>query len=694
MTNRILFEPFSENFSVKLIAHGDELSSTNIRYRYDNTGRFDSFKNYELGQVLTGGPLDQPSSWLGIQFEIKGQSKDSSNYFQFVTSGGFIDVQGFLDDPSYSKYAFYNLFAECKNIRKVDHLHFALIRQIVHNEPEMLNLEALGKFCYANMFKNCTSLINYPIIHADERLDLYDWCFAGMFNGCTSLTAAPVLPPTGLAPYCYDSMFYNCKSLSSVPSGMLPALYLAPYCYASMFNSCTSLTASPYINAFINSENHDGALKNMFMDCSNLHEISIRSVNQNSFAGNTTQNWVKGVPTRGTFIGWRGSIQSQHCSPSMVPYGWNRSFNQITVDDIPNTVFSSDDLDHTTLNIKSYVHYNGTESSLQYRIIGELPEGITFRNGIFTCDPSQIKETEQVSITLVVSTEDGDSYDVYKEITLGTVYTLTQPLIFKALRSSTKVRLRKFGSPQNIDIKYKKGSNSWTTYTIGTTISLSKNEIVAFSGNNQTVYNHPNTLSYYNFATTGLIDIKGNMMSLLNYSDTCIDYCFYRLFDGCSSIINPPLLPATTLANGCYAGMFNNCTSLTTVPELPATTLANSCYSDMFAGCTSLTSVPANLLPATELASHCYSEMFQWCSNLLDAPQLPATTLTATCYGWMFVNCTSLTSINVNFTDWASNDTYGWVSYVAPTGIFYKPSALPEEYGIDRIPSGWTVVNR
>ena len=34
--------------------------------------------------------------------------------------------------------------------------------------------------------------------------------------------------------------------------------------------------------------------------------------------------------------------------------------------------------------------------------------------------------------------------------------------------------------------------------------------------------------------------------------------------------------------------MFQNCTSLTTAPELPATTLAQYCYSKMFNGCTNL----------------------------------------------------------------------------------------------------------
>lgn len=36
-------------------------------------------------------------------------------------------------------------------------------------------------------------------------------------------------------------------------------------------------------------------------------------------------------------------------------------------------------------------------------------------------------------------------------------------------------------------------------------------------------------------------------------------------------------------------------------------------------------------------------------------------------------------------------NTYRWVENVAPTGTFYCPKALPLEYGLDRIPEGWTV---
>jgi hypothetical protein len=45
------------------------------------------------------------------------------------------------------------------------------------------------------------------------------------------------------------------------------------------------------------------------------------------------------------------------------------------------------------------------------------------------------------------------------------------------------------------------------------------------------------------------------------------------MFNGCTSLVQAPILPATTLAKSCYKSMFSGCTGLTTV-NLPATTLA------------------------------------------------------------------------------------------------------------------------
>ena len=88
------------------------------------------------------------------------------------------------------------------------------------------------------------------------------------------------------------------------------------------------------------------------------------------------------------------------------------------------------------------------------------------------------------------------------------------------------------------------------------------------------------------------IACNGDVDLLLDYSTvkggnrpSMTNYCYYSMFQGCTSLTTAPSLPATTLANYCYSYMFQGCTSLTSAPSLPATTLANYCYRSMFYGC-------------------------------------------------------------------------------------------------------------
>ena len=139
----------------------------------------------------------------------------------------------------------------------------------------------------------------------------------------------------------------------------------------------------------------------------------------------------------------------------------------------------------------------------------------------------------------------------------------------------------------------------------------------------------------------------GNIETLLDYATvesgqhpTMGEYCYFRMFEGCTSLTRAPELPATTLSTICYGHMFHGCTSLTHAPALPATTLAKSCYLNMFEGCTSLTRAPE--LPATTLSTICYGHMFHGCTSLTHIPELPATTLADSCYYEMFQYCTSI----------------------------------------------------
>jgi len=182
----------------------------------------------------------------------------------------------------------------------------------------------------------------------------------------------------------------------------------------------------------------------------------------------------------------------------------------------------------------------------------------------------------------------------------GKEKVISIPLTFKGKDTYNSVQLKWFNtgySAPSIDMEVSINDGEWRPYEIadgvGEDITLSANDTVKFRGNNETLGNvPPGPGGYWQFIMTGIIEARGNIMSLLDKSCERTDVppaAFIYMFSGCTSLTTAPELPATVLASGCYKFMFSRCTSLTTAPELPAITLADLCYHSMFYSCTSLT---------------------------------------------------------------------------------------------------------
>ena len=266
-----------------------------------------------------------------------------------------------------------------------------------------------------------------------------------------------------------------------------------------------------------------------------------------------------------------------------------------------------------------------------------------------------------------------------------------KPLMLRAIEDNSSVTLKKNGT---IDNTYQTSTNGkdWTNYTLGTKISLNKDESVYFRCSN-----HPTTQTssnYVQFVMEGKIEAWHNAYSMINSSFTNTGasvgkYGMCRLFEDCKSLTKAPLL-RNALADHCYDSMFSGCEALTKAPELPATTLSPYCYYSMFSICKALTKAPD--LPATTLSTYCYYEMFSNCSALTKAPDLPATTLSTYCYKWMFNWCSSLAEVRIAATTTATDALKNWLNRVSATGDFYcDPNATifptDSESGI---PANWT----
>ena len=194
-----------------------------------------------------------------------------------------------------------------------------------------------------------------------------------------------------------------------------------------------------------------------------------------------------------------------------------------------------------------------------------------------------------------------------------------------------------------------------TTYTsFSSPISVNGGDNVRFRVMTSKIWNG------YQFSATCDFDVEGDLECLIiSWGQTNIA----RMFQDCTTLRSAERLVIPD--NAVCGGMFSGCTSLVTPPQLPATTLADRCYAVMFFNCTSLTT----------------------------APQLPATTLTESCYLQMFRNCTNLNYIKCLATDMSAEDCLAaWVDGVASSGTFVKDSSADwGTCGDSAIPCGWDV---
>ena len=270
---------------------------------------------------------------------------------------------------------------------------------------------------------------------------------------------------------------------------------------------------------------------------------------------------------------------------------------------------------------------------------------------------------------------------------------LSIPLTIKALDEEVTLKLSVLKNNVFDGLQYRlSDKDGWLPYEIDFEITLRKNSYVQFQNINNTLSTSSDKIFLQN---SGLVEISGNMQSMVNYIEEAPTCCFYSFFNqdyntlggnvtGCVS------LPATTLGESCYSNMFVK-TLITEMPELPATTVPRNCYNSMFASCSELRIVKP--LPATfvdysgyvamfkasgitetpeifaeEVGQYGFRQMFLNCINLIlakdlhvttigkkgceamfnncsklkTAPTLPATTMTEYCYTNMFKNCSSL----------------------------------------------------
>ena len=136
-------------------------------------------------------------------------------------------------------------------------------------------------------------------------------------------------------------------------------------------------------------------------------------------------------------------------------------------------------------------------------------------------------------------------------------------------------------------LEYFASDKTWTTWDGTTNLSAVDNDgeyVLYIRGTGNSVITGSSSNNRWVFTGSDIVCI-GNIENLLDYATVesgahpaMANYCYYYMFQGCTSLTQAPALPATTLSDSCYSGMFYGCTSLTKAPSLPAMTLANNFY--------------------------------------------------------------------------------------------------------------------
>lgn len=239
---------------------------------------------------------------------------------------------------------------------------------------------------------------------------------------------------------------------------------------------------------------------------------------------------------------------------------------------------------------------------------------------------------------------------------------LKVPLTFTAEEAGATVTLNVYGSVTIPAMHYRMGkSGLWLPYTAGTVIDLPNiGDSVQFWNNAETLSAWTN--DYAGFSLPKKVAASGNIQSMLNWRTDCPFRCFNQLFLGVK-LTSLPLMPAKIIGGSSYYNMYGN-------------------YSKIY---------QTKLILDFPLSTESFLHMFQFATGF-EAVELRGERTETVNMRAMFRGCTTLKEITVHFTSWVGESS-DWVLDVSSGGTFYKPSALPEEYGTARIPEGWTVVN-
>ena len=296
-----------------LCFHADTVSTISMSNYYWNT------RNPQL-QYSEDGRI-----WYDWDYSLLTLAAGDSLFFRGNNPDGIGQYISWLKEPGYSTFVMTGQIRATGNI-------ISLI-------DTTMTARTLPSYCFSDLFKNCTSLVEVPDLDVDTlgyiacskmymgtgikkmpllpAMQLGYGCYSNMFSSCQNLEEVTPLPALELAEGCYFRMFEHCPSLKHVQS-VLPAIQLEENCYWGMYGYCPQIEVAPEIMA-------EGLAPksciDMFINCSSLREIRVHFyfwVDVDFMAA--MGNWVAGVSPTGVF--YCPEELDQIMDDSHIPNGW------------------------------------------------------------------------------------------------------------------------------------------------------------------------------------------------------------------------------------------------------------------------------------------------------------------------------------------------------------------------------------
>lgn len=212
--------------------------------------------------------------------------------------------------------------------------------------------------------------------------------------------------------------------------------------------------------------------------------------------------------------------------------------------------------------------------------------------------------------------------------------------------------------------------------------------MTSFSG---ILKNAPKRYSFYG-TFGGCTSLTSPPIDNIGEFDTDAEYCCYRMYIYCTSMIKSAVIESMNTAESCFEGMYANCSLMSvTQDSLPAGYVAKCAYRFMYQNA-GIENSPKVM--ATSCDMNACPSMFEGCAKIEKAE----VKITTTDNNWaerMFNGCSMLKVLKVNFEEWLPNMdqyAYWWLGGVSESGVIFCPYMLEERRGNGYIPDDWEIV--